>query len=523
MATIIDLPAGTWTVDASHSEVGFVARHLMVTKVRGPFKEFEGTVTVADDVPDSQVSAVAQLATIDTGYADRDAHLRSADFFDVENNPDHELHLHRGQRRPSSGDLTIKGVTKPVDLRPRVQRPGHRPVGQREGRLRGHRRDQPQGLGPGVERRPRGRRRPGLREDQAHPRHPADQGCLTHGHAPASGKRRLRSDPAEVSPGLVRNRRIACPQVRPSVADVVHGPRRPGSTATYAAVDHTFPMDSLQHRPSSMPRAGCARHADQLTAAWPSPPQTGSSTPAVTLGATWSACAARHTSDLGEVLDSPCATARMPATGSLSRSSCARAALPTWPRHHSALALHGCRSGRSTAASSCSAATSRRRRPPAVCATPLRRSPARGVRGLRTLPVADAVVTAASRSVETAVVAGDAALTRLPCTTWTRSTRPSTGCAPDCAAVVRLSSRGRDARPAGGVAGREPHPHRARPPWACRFAAQAVIHDRLGTVRGPRGLPDRRAGRARVRRCCQVRRLRGSRGAGRARSAARTS
>ena len=114
MATINDLPAGTWTVDASHSELGFVARHLMVTKVRGSFKEFEGSVKVGDDIADSQVSAVAQLASIETGSADRDAHLRSADFFDVENNPTMSFTSTEVTTDSIKGDLTIKGVTKPV-------------------------------------------------------------------------------------------------------------------------------------------------------------------------------------------------------------------------------------------------------------------------------------------------------------------------------------------------------------------------------------------------------------------------
>ena len=114
MASINDLPAGTWTVDAAHSELGFVARHLMVTKVRGQFKEFEGTVKVGDDITDSQVTAVVQLASIDTGSADRDAHLRSADFFDVENNPTMSFTSTEVTPDSLTGDLTIKGVTKPV-------------------------------------------------------------------------------------------------------------------------------------------------------------------------------------------------------------------------------------------------------------------------------------------------------------------------------------------------------------------------------------------------------------------------
>jgi len=114
MASIHDLPAGTWTVDPSHSELGFVARHLMVTKVRGQFKEFEGSVKVGDDITDSQVTAVAQLGSVDTGSADRDTHLRSADFFDVENNPTMSFTSTEVTEDSLKGDLTIKGVTRPV-------------------------------------------------------------------------------------------------------------------------------------------------------------------------------------------------------------------------------------------------------------------------------------------------------------------------------------------------------------------------------------------------------------------------
>ena len=114
MASINDLPAGTWTVDASHSEIGFVARHLMVTKVRGQFKEFEGTVKVGDDITDSQVTAVAQIASVDTGSADRDAHLKSGDFFDAETNPTMSFTSTEVTPDSLTGDLTIKGVTKPV-------------------------------------------------------------------------------------------------------------------------------------------------------------------------------------------------------------------------------------------------------------------------------------------------------------------------------------------------------------------------------------------------------------------------
>ena len=107
-------PAGTWTVDPAHSELGFVARHLMVTKVRGKFKDFEGSVKVGDVISDSQDAAVAQLASVDTASADRDAHLKSADFFDVENNPTMSFTSTEVTEDSLKGDLTIKGVTKPV-------------------------------------------------------------------------------------------------------------------------------------------------------------------------------------------------------------------------------------------------------------------------------------------------------------------------------------------------------------------------------------------------------------------------
>jgi polyisoprenoid-binding protein YceI len=116
MASINDLPAGTWTVDPAHTEVGFVARHLMVSKVRGKFTEFEGTVKVGDDITDSQVTAVAQHGTVDTGSADRDAHLRSADFFDVENNPTMSFTSTEVTEDTLKGDLTIKGITRPVEF-----------------------------------------------------------------------------------------------------------------------------------------------------------------------------------------------------------------------------------------------------------------------------------------------------------------------------------------------------------------------------------------------------------------------
>jgi polyisoprenoid-binding protein YceI len=113
------LTPGTWTVDPSHSTVGFVARHLMVTKVRGRFTGVAGTVQIADDPLQSSVTATVDTATVTTGDDGRDGHLRSADFFDVEQHPTMTfvstgIAAGRGGRFELSGDLTIKGVTRPV-------------------------------------------------------------------------------------------------------------------------------------------------------------------------------------------------------------------------------------------------------------------------------------------------------------------------------------------------------------------------------------------------------------------------
>jgi polyisoprenoid-binding protein YceI len=98
--------------------VGFVARHLVVTKVRGRFNEVSGSIVVPDDPNGAVVNAVVQMGSVSTGSDDRDAHLRSADFFDVEHFPTMTFTstggAFRGSEATMSGDLTIKGVTRPV-------------------------------------------------------------------------------------------------------------------------------------------------------------------------------------------------------------------------------------------------------------------------------------------------------------------------------------------------------------------------------------------------------------------------
>lgn len=113
--------AGTWAIDPVHSEIGFSVRHLMVSKVRGRFTGFEGTFVTADDPFESSVEASIDVSTIDTANEDRNAHLRSADFFDVEQHPT-LTYRSTGVRADGDGfvvdgELTLHGVTKSVPLK----------------------------------------------------------------------------------------------------------------------------------------------------------------------------------------------------------------------------------------------------------------------------------------------------------------------------------------------------------------------------------------------------------------------
>jgi len=120
-STAVEIPgyvAGTWAIDPVHSEVSFTVRHMMVSKVRGRFDTFEGTIVTAANPLDSTVNASVDLSSINTGQEQRDAHIRSADFFEVEKHT-HMTFVSTGIRADGGdfkldGDLTLKGVTKPV-------------------------------------------------------------------------------------------------------------------------------------------------------------------------------------------------------------------------------------------------------------------------------------------------------------------------------------------------------------------------------------------------------------------------
>jgi polyisoprenoid-binding protein YceI len=120
-ATIPGYRAGTWQIDTAHSDVSFTVRHMMVSKVRGQFTEFSGTVVTAENPLESSVTASIELNSIDTRNEQRDGHIRSADFFDVEQYP--TMTYRSTSLTPQSdgtwtldGELTLHGVTKSVPL-----------------------------------------------------------------------------------------------------------------------------------------------------------------------------------------------------------------------------------------------------------------------------------------------------------------------------------------------------------------------------------------------------------------------
>ena len=118
-STATAITTGTWLLDPTHTEIGFTVRHLM-SKVRGKFEAFEGSVVTAENLADSKATATIKLDSINTGTPDRDAHLRSTDFFGVDDNPEMSFESTGvsvdGDDYKVLGNLTIKGVTKSIEL-----------------------------------------------------------------------------------------------------------------------------------------------------------------------------------------------------------------------------------------------------------------------------------------------------------------------------------------------------------------------------------------------------------------------
>jgi len=117
---------GTWTIDPSHSGVHFKVRHLGLSTVRGRFNRFQATLVVGEDLAHSRLEASVDMSSVDTNQPDRDAHLRSTDFFSTDTHPEMTFRSYaiRAQRQRSfevEGNLTINGITRPVIISVELQ------------------------------------------------------------------------------------------------------------------------------------------------------------------------------------------------------------------------------------------------------------------------------------------------------------------------------------------------------------------------------------------------------------------
>ncbi len=124
-ATPTLIPTGTWKVDPTHSKVAFAVKHMGVTTVRGEFNEFDGTFEIGEDLASARASGTVKVASVDTNQAQRDDHLRSSDFFDVEAHPELAFQLTGIEATEEetyriTGDLTLHGVTREVELEAEV-------------------------------------------------------------------------------------------------------------------------------------------------------------------------------------------------------------------------------------------------------------------------------------------------------------------------------------------------------------------------------------------------------------------
>ncbi len=126
----------TWTIDPSHTHLGFAVRHMMVSTVRGQFKNFSGNVTIdSSDFTKSSFEGEVEVASIDTGNPDRDNHLRTNDFFDAPAHPkitfrSTAIRAKGGDDYVVTGELSIRGVTKTVDFEVEFNGVGKNPWGK---------------------------------------------------------------------------------------------------------------------------------------------------------------------------------------------------------------------------------------------------------------------------------------------------------------------------------------------------------------------------------------------------------
>ena len=167
--------AGTWKLDPTHSEITFSVRHLAISKVRGSFEQFDVTVTAPENPSDATVAATIEIASVNTKQSQRDQHLRTSDFFAADEHPQMifastAFHPEADGTFVLQGDLTLRGVTKPVLPQGRLRRHHGRRLRPDQGRHRGHHEDQPPRLRRQLERGRRGRRHDARRRRHDHVR-----------------------------------------------------------------------------------------------------------------------------------------------------------------------------------------------------------------------------------------------------------------------------------------------------------------------------------------------------------------
>ena len=192
----VPLAPGVWTLDPLHCTVEFTVRHMAISKVRGRFHTFHANVVVGDSLQTTSVRAVVDLASVDTNNDDRDAHLRSSDFFAVDAHPQMTFTstaiTEAGpQRYEVTGDLSVNGITRSEILIVDLQRHGDVPTRRlRARRLRGNRDHQPEGLRPRLQRPPRRWRVRHRRPDRHRTRSPAPRSDGMNSQRPNSRARR---------------------------------------------------------------------------------------------------------------------------------------------------------------------------------------------------------------------------------------------------------------------------------------------------------------------------------------------
>lgn len=133
-ATPTLVPTGTWTADTTHSTAGFAVKHMGIATVRGEFTDFEGALEITDDISTAKVHGSVKVASVDTNEKQRDEHLRSPDFFDVDSFPEMTFistSIEAGDDEDFrvTGDLTLHGVTNEIVLHAEVQGPDVDPLG----------------------------------------------------------------------------------------------------------------------------------------------------------------------------------------------------------------------------------------------------------------------------------------------------------------------------------------------------------------------------------------------------------